>query len=237
VSATSGEDPATLRSPTVGLFAVGSFDVPSAADADISASTANRTLRSSQGTLSLQTRGLARFTQRLGDPRIVGPALLASYVTGRITGLPNFSAASARIAGATFSAAVLCEGIKLAVGRARPDAAPGASGEPGSLGWHDENFPSGPTTIAFATASAIDAESSARWVRWVVYPVAAAAGLAQVHENGCGLSDVAAGAALGYWTGRRVDQIERGQMRIFDRARFLVRGSPRNFRVGFKARF
>jgi membrane-associated phospholipid phosphatase len=232
VSAPFVEDPATTLSSTAGPF-----EAASAMGADASAATAGRTLRGSQGALSLQTRGLARFTQRLGDPRIVGPALLASYVTGRITGLPNFSAASARVAGATFSAAVLCEGLRFGVGRVRPDAARGAPGGPGSFGWHDSDFPSGPATIAFAAASAIDAESPAHWVRWVVYPVAAAAGLAQVREGGCGLGDVAAGAALGYWTGRKVDQIERGQVRIFDRARFLVRGSPRNFRVGFKARF
>jgi hypothetical protein len=67
--------------------------------------------------------------------------------------------------------------------------------------------------------------------------VAAATGLVQAHGDGTELSDVVAGAALGYWTGRKVDQIERGQARIFDRARFLVSGSPRHFRVGFKARF
>jgi membrane-associated phospholipid phosphatase len=237
VPAHPGEDPVTLFSPTAGLLVAGPLGGATATDADVSVSMANWTGRGSQGALSLQTRGLARFTQRLGDPRVVGPALLASYVTGRITGLPDFSAASARVAGATFSAAVLCEGIKFAVRRARPDAAPGVPGEPGSFGQHDAAFPSGPTSIAFAAASAIAAETPARWVRWIVYPVAAAAGLAQVRENRCGLSDVVAGAALGYWTGRKVDQIERGQVRIFDRARFLVRGSPRNFRVGFKARF
>ena len=236
VSAPSSEGLAILPSPGAGLFAVGPLDGAIAADADISAASASRTWPGSQA-LGLQTRGLARFTQRLGDPRIVGPALLASYVTGRITGLPNFSAASARVAGATFSAAVLCEGLRFAVERVRPDAAPGVSGELGPFGRRDAAFPSGQTTVAFAAASAIAAESPAGWVRWVVYPVAAAAGLVQVHEVGCGLSDVAAGAALGYWTGRKVDQIERGEVRIFDRARFLVRGSPRNFRVGFQARF
>ena len=193
--------------------------------------------RESQGPRSPEARGLARFTQRLGDPRIVGPALLAGYVTGRITGLPNFSAASARVAGATFGAAVLCEGLKLAVGRARPNAAPGDPDEFRPFGRLDASFPSVHTTVAFAAAAAIDAESQARWVSWVVYPVAAAVGWARVHEDQHWLSDVTAGAALGYWTGRKVDQIERGQVRIFDRARFLVRGSPRNFRVGFKARF
>jgi membrane-associated phospholipid phosphatase len=193
--------------------------------------------RQAQGVRSPETRGLARFTQRLGDPRIVGPALLAGYVTGRITGLPNFSAASARVAGATFSAAVLCEGLKLAVGRARPDAAPGDPDEFRPFGRLDASFPSGHTTVAFAAASAIDAESQARWVSWLVYPAAAAVGWARVREDRHWLSDVTAGAALGFWAGRKVDRIERGRVRFFDHATFLARGSRRNFRVGFKTRF
>ena len=227
---------ASLPAPAAGLFTVGLLDGAIAADVDVSAASASRTWPGSQ-VLGLQTRGLARFTQRLGDPRIVGPALLASYVTGRITGLPDFSAASARVACATFGAAVLREGLRFAAGHVRPGAPHGVSGEPGPFGWRDAESASGPATVAFAAASAIAAESPARWVRWVVYPVAAAAGLAQVREDGGGLGGVAAGAALGYWTGRKVDQIERGEVRIFDRARFLVRGSPRNFRVGFQARF
>jgi membrane-associated phospholipid phosphatase len=193
--------------------------------------------RESQGAQGPEMRGLARFTQRLGDPRIVGPALLAGYVTGRITGLPNFSAASARVAGATLGAAVMCEGVKLAVGRARPEAASGDPDDFRPFGRLNASFPSGHTTVAFAAASAIDAESEAHWVRWVVYPVAAAVGWARVHEDEHWLSDVTAGAALGFWAGRKIDQVERGQVRLFDRARFLVRGSPRNFRVGFKTRF
>jgi membrane-associated phospholipid phosphatase len=123
------------------------------------------------------------------------------------------------------------------VGRARPSAAPGDPGEFRPSGRLDGSFPSGHTTIAFAAAAAIDAETPARWVPWVVYPAAAAVGWARVSEDRHWLSDVVAGAALGYWTGRKVDQIERGRVRIFDRARFLVRGSPRNFRVGFRAHF
>ena len=167
----------------------------------------------------------------------MGPALLAGYVTGRITGLPNFSAASARVAGATLGAGVLCQGLKLAVGRARPDAGLADPDDFRPFGRLDASFPSGHTTVAFAAASAIDAESEARWVPWVVYPVAAAVGWARVQQDKHWLSDVTAGAALGFWTGRKIDQVERGQVRLFDRARFLVRGSPRNFRVGFKTRF
>jgi membrane-associated phospholipid phosphatase len=227
VSADPDAGPAVER-----LTSAGPLGPAAKMDGAVSVAAASPALRGSREVLGVQTSGLTRFTQRFGDARVVGPALLASYVTGRITGLPGLSSASARVAGATFSAAVLCEGLNLAVGSVRSGAAPGSP-----FGRLDAGFPSGHTTVAFAAASAISAESPARWVPWVVYPVAAAVGLAQAHETGGGLGDVAAGAALGYWTGRKVDQIERGQIRIFDGARFLFRGSPRNFRVGFKARF
>jgi membrane-associated phospholipid phosphatase len=228
--------PVTLPAPALSA-ADGWFAAATAVGVAASAFGDTWAERQSQGMRSLETRGLARFTQRLGDPRIVGPALLAGYVTGRLTGLPNFSAASARVAGATLGAVVLCEGLKLAVGRARPDLAPGDPDEFRPFGRLDSSFPSGHTTVAFAAAAAIDEESQARWVPWVVYPVAAGVGLARVHENQHWLSDVTAGAALGFWAGRKVDQVERGKVRLFDRAHFLFKGSPRNFRLGFKTRF
>ena len=193
--------------------------------------------RESQRPRSPEIRGLARSAQRLGDPIVVGPALLAGYVTGRLAGLPGLSAATVRVAGATLGAAVLCQGVKLAVGRARPDAAPGDPDEFRPFSRLDASFPSGHTTVAFAAASAIDAESRARWVPWVAYPAAAAVGWARVSENHHWLSDVTAGAALGFWAGRKADQIERGRVRILGRARFLARGSPRDFRLGFETRF
>jgi hypothetical protein len=230
-----GEEHEALFSPAVGLFAIGPLRSAIAVDADASAPTASRTWRESVRPRASEPRGLARFTQRLVDPRVVGSALLATYATGRLSGLPNFASASARVAGATFSAAVLGEGLQLAMRRNRP-AAPGAFGELGSFGQLDAWLPAEHTVIAFAAAAAIDEESSARWVPWVVYPVATAVGWAGASDHHR-LSDVTAGAALGFWAGRRVDQIERGQRQFFDRARFLATGSLRNFRVGFKTRF
>ena len=45
-------------------------------------------------------------------PERLAPALLASYVTGRVRGVPDLSAASARVAGATVGAALICEGLQ-----------------------------------------------------------------------------------------------------------------------------
>ena len=193
--------------------------------------------RESQGPRSPAFRSLARSTQRAGDPFVVGSTLLAGYVAGRVTGRPDLSAASVRVAGATLGAAGLCLGLKVVVGRARPDDAPGDPDDFRPFGRLDASFPSGHTSVAFAAAAALDAESRAGWVPWIAYPAAAAVGWARVSENHHWLTDVAAGAALGYWTGRKLDQIERGQVRILRRARFRVSGSPGSFRVGFNARF
>jgi membrane-associated phospholipid phosphatase len=192
--------------------------------------------RESQASQTPQMRGLARLAEHLGNPLVVGPALLASYATGRLTGLPHLSAASARVAGAALGASVLGEGIKLAVGRARPGTAPGDPDEFRPFGRLDSSFPSGHTTFAFAAASAIHGETRARWVPWVVYPAAASVGWSRVRENEHWLSDVVAGAALGLWSGRKIDRMER-ERGLFSRATFLARGSRRSFRLGFQTRF
>ena len=181
--------------------------------------------------------GLARLAKRLGDLRVVGPALLAGYVSGRIAGLPDISAASARVAGATVGAAVVCGGLKLAVGQGLPGGARGSANDLRVFGGREAAFPSGHTTVAFAAASAIDAETQARWVPWVAYGAAGAVGVAQSRDAGHGIASVTGGAVLGLWAGRKLDEVARGKVPLLERARFLVRGTPRDFRLGFKARF
>ena len=169
-----------------------------------------------------ETGALAGFARRLGDLKVVGPALLAGYVTGRVRGIPDLSAASARVAGATVGAALLCGALQGTAGRLRGG---------------DASFPSSRATIAFAAAAAVDAESRPGWVRWVVYPAAAGVAVADAHGSVEGAGRALAGAALGLAAGHVIDRIEHDRVGLFERARFLARGSRRDFRVGFQARF
>jgi hypothetical protein len=169
---------------------------------------------------------LAGLARRLGDLKVVGPALLAGYVTGRVRGIPDLSAASARVAGATVGAALLCGALQSTAGRLQGPPGNGAA-----------SFPSSRSAIAFALAAAVDAESRPAWVRWVAYPLAAGVAVADVAESGQGVGTAMAGAALGLAAGHALDRIEHDRVSLFNRAHFLARGTRRDFRVGFQARF
>ena len=80
-------------------------------------------------------------------------------------------------------------------------------------GWSDENyrsFPSGHTTMAFAAAAAVTAESKRWWpgARWVVAPVmyggATLIGVARMYTDNHWASDVVGGAAIGSFAGWKV---------------------------------
>ena len=234
-----GPVPAASSTPDAALDGGGDglYETASVVGVAASAAADRWAWRQAQDDPGSPSHRLSRFAEHFGDPTYVGPALLASYLAGRVARLPNVSAPSARIAGAALGASLLCEGLKFAVGRARPGRTAEDPLRFDPFNTHDTSFPSGHTTFAFATAAAIDAETDARWVPWAVYPMAAAVGWARVHENRHWLSDVTAGAALGFWAGRKVDAMERGHGGLFDRARFLARGSRRNFRVGFQTNF
>lgn len=67
------------------------------------------------------------------------------------------------------------------------------------------SFPSGHTTVAFAAATVYALEYRQwKWVPWVSYTAASLIGLSRITENKHWLTDVVAGAALGYLSGKQV---------------------------------
>jgi len=184
-----------------------------------------------------ETHRVADAVAKLGDLRYLAPALLAGFAVGKATSQPGLAAASLRIGVSTLGAGASSVVLKAATGRARPTDSPG---EPGDFEpFHgDASFPSGHTTVAFAFASALDEETEARWVPWVAYPAAAAVGWARIVQDQHWLSDVVAGAALGYWTGHQFDsRLQRRSNQHRLNASALVDVAPKHGRLGVQVKF
>ncbi len=151
-------------------------------------------------------RRAALWGEHLGNPLYLGPALALTWAGARALDRPELAAASVRIGGSVLAAIVACELLKYPVGRARP---PQSGGDPDLSrpfsGW--DSFPSGHTTVAFATAAAIDREADRAWVKWVAYPLAGLVGWSRLHDDRHWVSDVVAGAALGWWTADKADRL------------------------------
>lgn len=182
------------------------------------------------------TRSFARVGERLGNPIVLGPAIASGWLLGRVSGSKAVEGSAVRIGGAALGAGAIALGLKFAVGRQRPRQGPDDADafRPFS---GNSSFPSGHTTLAFSVASALDQETSSRWVPWIVYPAAMLTAWSRVHDREHWVSDVVGGAALGLWAGREIDLREREGRLPMLRAWPLYRRHAHGLRVGVATRF
>jgi membrane-associated phospholipid phosphatase len=96
-----------------------------------------------------------------------------------------------------------------------------------------KSFPSGHTTTAFAAASAVTGEVMRWWPRstWIIAPAmyggATLVGLSRMYHNKHWASDVALGAAIGTFAGRKVvDYSHQHPGNMFDRVMLGTRLVP-----------
>lgn len=123
---------------------------------------------------------------------------------------------------------------KFLTGRQRPSYAPeGASPRPSfngpgfSIKHGSTSFPSGHTTAIFAAATVYAQEyKDIKWVPYLSYSAATLVGLSRISENKHWISDVFAGAALGYVTGLQV-------VRNYHRYAYLQNHKPKKGNVSF----
>jgi membrane-associated phospholipid phosphatase len=121
----------------------------------------------------------------------VAPLAVGVFATGRLVGDSGFRAASYDIAEALILSEAYTEALKRSVLRTRPDGSDRFS------------FPSGHTSAAFAWATVADEHFGAK-VGIPSYLLASAIGASRVVKDKHYLSDVLAGATLGYIVGRTV---------------------------------
>lgn len=146
---------------------------------------------------------LARVGNAFGNLIYTGPLLAVGWLAGEVTHRPGLARASLRAVEAGVAAGGVTAVLKLAVGRARPNAGTG----PGRFRpfGGDVSFPSGHMTVAMAVATSLARSTPDRWTDAAFYGAAALTGFARMNDDKHWLSDVVAGTAIGYLAGRQLN--------------------------------
>lgn len=161
---------------------------------------------------------LANAFRQEGEPAYYAGISLGVYGVGLVSGSPEIRRAGRRLVVSVAASAVVMEGMKMLVGRSRPNENRGP--------WHFSpftslkdsagieargSFPSGHTTAAFAVATSLADDINYWPVSVVLYTLAAGTGFSRVYDNRHWFSDTVAGAILGITTAKVVS----GHWRIF----------------------
>ena len=136
------------------------------------------------------------------------------YLLGRAAGKPRIADLGWHGTEAVILGELTATLLKGTLGRARPFV---ATDDPGNFrfgrGFQSgqwKSFPSGHTTTAFAAAAAVTDETSLWWPKstWIVGPImyggATLVGLSRMYHNRHWASDVAVGALIGTFSGKKV---------------------------------
>lgn len=145
----------------------------------------SRTLSTSHG-----LEGFFSAGEMIGSAQMQMAGALATYTIGRVSNSSSVAKIGSELVRAQLMTQVTTAGIKMVVGRGRPDGT-------------QYSFPSGHTSTTFATATVLQ-----RNLGWKVgipaYGVAAYVATSRIQVRRHYLSDVAFGAALGIVAGRTV---------------------------------
>lgn len=181
--------PANLLRATVGVFSTNNLTpaVVGVASTGIGAIFDDRIAEA----LSDPANDFGQALETGGGPIWSTSAVAVLFVAGRFSGRTRFRAVTYDWLDAVAVAAGYTAVLKAAVGRQRPNGA------------DDKSFPSGHSSNAFALA--VVAERHFGWKVGVpAYGIAAAVALSRLQGDKHYLSDVMAGATLGYIVGRTV---------------------------------
>lgn len=138
-----------------------------------------------------KAEGFGRIGQRAGSLKVMIPFTAGLFAAGRASHNSRFRAATYDMAEAVVVNGIYTAGFKNAIKRERPDGSDRLS------------FPSGHTSSTFAMASVANAHYGPK-VGVPAFALASAIGLSRVERGKHNLSDVLAGATIGFVVGRSV---------------------------------
>ena len=140
---------------------------------------------------STRWEGFDRLGRQIGKGQLIGPAIGLSFLVGRATSNTDYQRFTYSLAQGFIITNTLTGGLKAATHRMRPD------------GTNRVSFPSGHTSNSFLWATVVS-----RHYGWKVgapaYVLAAYVGASRLKSRKHHLTDVLAGATLGYIVGRTV---------------------------------
>ncbi|MFZ5623060.1 MAG: phosphatase PAP2 family protein [Gemmatimonadota bacterium] len=141
---------------------------------------------------------VSRVLRRMGEPEVFATAGLGVLGVGLISGDRGIRESGIRIVSALGVAGVVASGVKLVVGRQRPDVSSRDQyGFKPFAGGSHLAFVSGHTTMAFALAASVADEVHSAPVTVALYALAAGTAWSRVNDDRHWLSDVVGGALVG----------------------------------------
>jgi undecaprenyl-diphosphatase len=150
-----------------------------------------------------------RRVSDLGNACFTIATPLAAWSAGTLLHRPALQKSGGLMIEAVTSATLETSVLKVLTGRARPlephaGRFNGLDGPEDARLHRDLSFPSGHAAGAFALATVISGRTRHAWVRWSSYAVASVIGFSRIGGESHFPGDVAAGAVLGFATGKIV---------------------------------
>lgn len=153
-------------------------------------------------------------TNELGSATYIVPISIGLYGISLFTESKEFSDASFTAFESLELAMLITGGLKIAFGRARPHQELGSENFEMFKGRQD-SFPSGHTTVAFAFLTPY-AEYLGPPYSYLLYFLATSTAFARVYRDSHWLSDVIAGAGVGYVVGKSLVRLHKVRRVNFD---------------------
>jgi len=162
-----------------------------------------------QDSRSTRSNAIARVFRNGGEPELVFGIPGGILVAGLISGRNDLQRSGGRVLASVVVAGLTTGAIKVITGRVRPDeTADQYVFRPFSN--HDA-FPSGHATMSFVLATSLAKEIHRPWATVLLYAGATGTAWSRLNDHKHWLSDVLAGATVGFTTAKIIE----GRWRIF----------------------
>lgn len=146
-----------------------------------------------------------------GNGVFLGGLLASYYIVGDIFKLDNMRKIALLGVESFVISGVLVGILKYSIGRARPYSGElRGSFHPFSLTSSNYSFPSGHASSAFSVATIIAEHSKEFLVDVLVYGMASLVAISRIHKNKHWASDVFIGSAIGFFVGKKISDLNRG---------------------------